>query len=682
MWRTILLFCVIGIFTYTHLFPSVSIEAFSNSLEDPSIQRILDSKNERENDSLISFFDTNNPTYRHTVAMALASTQDTSAIDILGKALKDGDLKVQQRAAFALGQMRCSKATAYLLDAFSYVEQSGRDTNRMVQATILEAIGKCGNRGVLEAITANQYPVIDKLNNLLEGQAQSIYNFALRGITCEAATRKVISDFVTNANPSVPRNVRFLGANYLARAENLELAEFETPLIECVRKEKDNDILMFLVLGLSKIKTPKVFDTLKEQYKLSKDYRVRVNIVRGMSGYSYDSTRAVITDALRDTSLAVRRTAADYFLNHGQPEDALFYSYLAKANPYWEVSTVLSAASIKYSPPFKAQFKTNLSQDLKNAYEEASNQYQKAAILTALSEYAWNYTFITEQIFSKTDTGKVPNTSHVVKSTAVDAFLKLYHRKKSRSDLGSSANAIYWTMSKTLFNQVLKSDDPATLAVVAADILKHPDLYKSLPIRVGLLKEAENKMSIPNDIETIILLRKAYAKLTSKLYIEPQVPADNYRKIDWQQINVFKERPEVLIQTTKGDIMLSLFPNDAPATVTQFLEAVKAGLYNNKAFHRIVPNFVAQAGCSRGDGWGGMNPLVRSEFSNLSYDEEGCVGMAAAGKDTEGTQFFITHSPALHLDGRYTLFAKVKQGMDIVHNLSTGDTIRGIEMVK
>jgi cyclophilin family peptidyl-prolyl cis-trans isomerase len=93
-----------------------------------------------------------------------------------------------------------------------------------------------------------------------------------------------------------------------------------------------------------------------------------------------------------------------------------------------------------------------------------------------------------------------------------------------------------------------------------------------------------------------------------------------------------------------------------------------------------VPNFVAQGGCHRGDGYGGEDYSIRSEFSYAKF-KEGAVGMASAGKDTEGTQWFITHSPAPHLDGRYTVFAHVIKGMEIVHQLDVGDQILSVELI-
>ncbi len=140
-------------------------------------------------------------------------------------------------------------------------------------------------------------------------------------------------------------------------------------------------------------------------------------------------------------------------------------------------------------------------------------------------------------------------------------------------------------------------------------------------------------------------------------------------------ITALGETSKVTLQTNKGKIVLQLLTKDAPATVTQFINLVKAGYYKDKVFHRVVPNFVVQTGCARGDGWGGFEVSVASEFSKTQYNTEGMVGMASAGKDTESTQLFITHCPTIHLDGNYTIFAKVVQGMDVVHQLQVGDKI-------
>ena len=136
------------------------------------------------------------------------------------------------------------------------------------------------------------------------------------------------------------------------------------------------------------------------------------------------------------------------------------------------------------------------------------------------------------------------------------------------------------------------------------------------------------------------------------------------------------------ILTDRGNIELKLYPNEAAGTVANFAKLVDLDFYDGKVFHRVVPNFVVQTGCPRGDGYGSLDYTIRSEFSKISYDQGGYIGMASAGPDTESTQWFITHSPTPHLDGRYTIFGKVVSGMDVVHEIQQGDKITDIRIIR
>ena len=132
-----------------------------------------------------------------------------------------------------------------------------------------------------------------------------------------------------------------------------------------------------------------------------------------------------------------------------------------------------------------------------------------------------------------------------------------------------------------------------------------------------------------------------------------------------------------IIKTNKGDIHLQLNPAEAPMTVNNFVALARDGFYDGVTFHRVVPNFVVQGGCPRGDGWGDAGYTIRSEFNQHTYDR-GFIGIAHDGKDTGGSQFFITHFPQHHLDGRYTIFGRVIKGMDVVDKIEQGDTFRVI----
>jgi cyclophilin family peptidyl-prolyl cis-trans isomerase len=133
-------------------------------------------------------------------------------------------------------------------------------------------------------------------------------------------------------------------------------------------------------------------------------------------------------------------------------------------------------------------------------------------------------------------------------------------------------------------------------------------------------------------------------------------------------------RPRVRIETSRGRILAELFADEAPATVEAFVGLVRAGFYNGLTFHRVVPNFVVQGGDPNGDGTGGPGFRLPTEPSPRMY-VRGMIGMASSGRDTEGSQFFIMHSAHPHLDGRYTLFGRVVEGMDVVDALEVGDRI-------
>jgi cyclophilin family peptidyl-prolyl cis-trans isomerase/HEAT repeat protein len=134
-----------------------------------------------------------------------------------------------------------------------------------------------------------------------------------------------------------------------------------------------------------------------------------------------------------------------------------------------------------------------------------------------------------------------------------------------------------------------------------------------------------------------------------------------------------------MIHTTKGQVRVELFPQDAPITVDSFVTLARKGFFNGLTFHRVVPNFVIQGGDPRGDGEGGPGYQIRCEINTRPY-VRGAVGMALSGKDTGGSQFFITHSPQPHLDGGYTVFGQVIGGLAVVDSIARGDVIRRVEI--
>lgn len=132
------------------------------------------------------------------------------------------------------------------------------------------------------------------------------------------------------------------------------------------------------------------------------------------------------------------------------------------------------------------------------------------------------------------------------------------------------------------------------------------------------------------------------------------------------------------IQTEKGVMKVEFFENDAPNTVANFVKLATSGFYDGLTFHRVIPGFVIQGGCPKGDGTGGPGYKIDCELQgNNQYHDRGVLSMAHAGRNTGGSQFFICHNRVntQHLDRQHTVFGKVVEGLDVIDAIRAGDKI-------
>lgn len=131
--------------------------------------------------------------------------------------------------------------------------------------------------------------------------------------------------------------------------------------------------------------------------------------------------------------------------------------------------------------------------------------------------------------------------------------------------------------------------------------------------------------------------------------------------------------PMVTVETEKGSFKFAMFPDSAPNTVSNFISLVRIGFYDGLTFHRVEPDFVVQGGDPNGDGSGGPGYYIKAEFNSRPH-LEGTVAMARADDpNSAGSQFYICLSPQPGLDGKYTVFGQVTEGMDVVKKIAVGD---------
>jgi peptidyl-prolyl cis-trans isomerase B (cyclophilin B) len=135
------------------------------------------------------------------------------------------------------------------------------------------------------------------------------------------------------------------------------------------------------------------------------------------------------------------------------------------------------------------------------------------------------------------------------------------------------------------------------------------------------------------------------------------------------------------LETSKGTIVVDLFPKDAPKTVNNFVFLAREGFYDGTRFHRVIPNFMIQGGDPEGSGRGGTGYRFEDETKgNPNKHQVGSLSMANAGPNTNGSQFFITHVVTDWLNGKHTVFGQVRSGQDVVNGVKEGDELKSVKI--
>jgi len=610
-----------------------------NKFADRQIVKIYDLKDRRVVDSLYHYFTHVDERYRAEAALALASIQDSSSISFLGKLLSDESQNVRASAAFAIGQIKSSAGETLLVEALKL------EKDKSVRNELIESYGK----------VARHWDLLPSLKDSLlsERVSWSIYRAGLRGMASPFLDSIAASILESSPKP----DVRLGAAHYFSRTSK-EFQKHQRVLIDAATEDASAEVRMASTLALAKIVTDSSLSATRHILKNDKDYRVRVNAVRALRPFSFDKIQNDLTEALEDTNINVSIASSEIMINAINKESWKETLPLCRKIPNMRVRANL------YAGVLEASNDKEVAEEVRRVFRETTDVYGKAALLSALGHSVMSFGFVSEQLFS----ADIP----VIRSSAASALVAINYRKNFDSSLKEKFAAIY--------RKSVDLGDPAVIAIVCAAMADSTLGYKDVIGDLTFLLEARRKLSLPEHIESILPLDAAIAYLSGQRSNQAQRNPFNH-PIDWQLLETIPSDQAALISTSKGNIVVQLFVEDAPGSVANFISLLNRHYYEGKFVHRVVPNFVVQAGCDRGDGYGGENYSIRSEFWRIRYST-GSLGMASAGKDTEGTQWFITHSPTPHLDGAYSVFGEVIGGMNVVHSLEVGDRILKIELIK
>ncbi|NIU28910.1 hypothetical protein GWN42_29705 [candidate division KSB1 bacterium] len=645
------------------------------SKTDIQIERIIRLEDRRVAcDSLLPYLESPEPKIRARAVEAMGKLQDSDCLQAVVEQLNDQNHNVRLEAAFALGQIGETSAEANL------IEHLERKELLQVRIRVIEALGKIG--------TEKTFPVLIELFNSDESKLRAEAALSAGRMAWRDLVEEAMTDSLSLLLNDSEDEVRWKACYSLMRIEkDLDVLRLRNAL-----KDRDPRVRMSAVRAIGKLQELGVLETLGGMLRTDSDWRVRVNAANALENYRLSSVanyltllnenahvRTAIIQAIGESALnepeGFRPNSREHNLAKLQLEEGLIFTPTnhdeeQEAWPYPE----LGAALISY-----AQLLGEEAIDVISGYADHPHAKLRARAMEALAETnSPRAVRILERNYR--------DSAAVVKIAVLNSLTKLEEFSNPRvflSALRESDHVLVALAAKALSQDSLKNRIYAQPVIEAYKRLPNLVDAESAQMIFRAMARVGDERAVPVLEEALKTPDKAISKaaaealekITGERYTDQITPFTTLRfDFGYEEIAAL-EGAKALIKTSRGNIEFELFTKDAPLTVLNFARLAEKGFYDRLTFHRVVPNFVIQGGDPRGDSWGSPGYSIRSEFNKRHY-LRGTVGMASAGKDTEGCQFFITHSPQPHLDGRYTVFGRVTSGMDVVDAIQEGDVMQ------
>ena len=604
----------------------------------------------------------NDSTKVNSALLSVSHSTDTVFIDSI---IKLDFSKYGENITFALGQIGESKKSE------NFLIQKLIDTTNQFQISTFVAIGKVGDSLTLEyllnGIDSNSIKNSD-------GFPYSMIDFYFRGIKNEKSV-KYLSDQLISYSSEEQLFQALFALYRIGPSKDI------IPALESVfEKYHEEKIILYTLGNFRKLKYfPNDIKLLKRLIS-SDSWRIRTEIANSACHYLFNSNDEVelYLSMIFDENPNVSRTAAIALKNIKYSKDKkLIKSWIESSlnnnnlteNAKGEL--LISYASLFY---LKAEEVIDEYSDL------VESKFIYRLLESKTSDWEFNYQYLSNRI---------KNSNEIELLDLLPSYLALQNKFISNKEYAAHLFTIF------------QNSKPSSVSIIA-DGMKLPLIHHYREIMQELILEQifKNKNN-PQFAETIISLANLSYKVdrifydsiidilsTSKLYsvrkfafekqgLEFNTPKDG--KILTKLWNSAFRYIFAEVETNKGNFTLKLKPEYAPITCGNFISLTESGFYNGVLYHRVVPNFVIQTGDTSNTGWGGPGYEIVSEFSPLPFDRA-AVGIASIGKDTEGSQWFVMHSVFPHLNGRYTNWATVIKGMEIVDIIDEGDEIINVKL--
>jgi len=660
--------------------------------------RIIQLEDERNlnGDELAKLLKHASPKVRERAALAIGRIGDKRGTDSLIELFnQDQDTNVRAMAAFALGEMEDSKAATALSGAISSLlaPPHKREEPPLVRARVCEALGK-----ILSANRSTSTPDLGIVRDANELAKQlpapqtrlSADEKALAGSVITALMRLQVSVSVeplTAQLKSVDADIRAQAANALARIRQ-PIASAVPALLEALN-DSDHNVRANAARALG----------------VSKDARAVEPLIKLLG----DKEEQVQVSAIRALAAIGDKRAAEPLIEMGgrlcKQKGEGCYENL---NRLLEIVSALNTMKVDQA--------ISLLRELREVF--GTGAYSELEIAIArFGEKEFFSSNESELLSGGGDVDQLANLaqgmgeidSELSKEMLLMLWMAYYLEEPTIPQiLRALAKLKPKTLPFLLRDGLLHKDHiiRATAATLIASSLEDRNLNRLIESLAASSKDKENdaKLAILAAIskyKSEMAVEAVKSSLTDKDHLVRRRAVDllkqmnagdfsrylltvqtGHNKLFYQRVAARTNKKVIAtLYTDKGAITLELFPAEAPITVDSFVTLARKGYFNGVTFHRVVPNFVIQGGDPRGTGNGGPGYQMRCEVNTRAY-ERGTLGMALSGKDTGGSQFFITHSPQPHLDGGYTVFGQVTKGMEVVDRIARGDTIKRITIVE
>ena len=670
--------------------------------EELEIIKLQDQRTFGTNNELITYLDNFNDAVVIRALWALGNIGSEEGVRYASEKLfsnRSEDIRVN--AAYALGLLPFESSRTALIEAIITLK------DERVIAEALNSIGFVGTQENLVQVSALNFN--DDL--LKSAQAMSIARFARRNIKSPEGVQKLI-ELSSTGDSKVLKSVSYAFTNM--RSKDLLLPAKDA--INSLLLNGDADTRMWAVLANGYISGD--VDYLINLYSRESVWQVKTNILNSFQIISRlnpdisankDLALFLVNKARgEDVYLAVTalKSLGNIFRssnNESLKNDLLpmlqWFLIEGKAVDTPVIAEAINTMGVIYKDAVK--------DNLISFYNHAEGYELKSAVISALkycdnvSVYNSMRDMITKDVQAYVDKNKI-ESGDMIAGKELNGLYRAFI--ESLSELKYKAEGKDKLTLRLIFSEFVSSKDPSIIDLCLTSLSDSIYLAdRSETVAIIALDFAD--LQYPKDKEAMRLLIRAMGELKAEIAIEvlkkslkspdyeiAKESADALKKItggdfsftarkrfieDYSVLNTLGEKVNVALETNKGNINIELYLRNAPMSVLNFLTLAKTGFFDNTVFHRVIPNFVIQGGDPLNNGWGGPEYSIRSEFFPSSF-EKGVFGMASDGKDTEGSQFFVMHSPFYHLDNSYTVFGKVSGGMEVVDKIYIGDVLKKV----